>query len=79
MSNFFTLVSIENIKLWKRLSTKVMLIIMILIIIVATGIYKYYNVSQNISNTTKISENWKPYILNPLAYYEVRFKELQNL
>jgi ABC-2 type transport system permease protein len=59
MGNFFTLVSIENMKLWKRLSTKVMLIIMVVIILVATGIIKYMNVSSKTSKTTTVSESWK--------------------
>jgi len=78
MSNFFTLVSIENTKLWKRLSTKVMLIIMILIIIVATSIYKYYNVSHKISNTIKISDNWKQELQQGLTLQKIQLKQLEN-
>ena len=59
MGNFFALISIENIKLWKRISAKVMLIIMVVLIIVATGIYKYYTVVSNISNNTTASASWK--------------------
>jgi len=78
MSNFFTLVSIENTKLWKRLSTKVMLIIMILIIIIATGIYKYYNVSHKISNTTTISGNWKQDLQQSIILQKIQLKQVKN-
>jgi len=59
MGNFFALVSIENIKLWKRISAKVMLIIMVVLIILATGIFKYYTVVSNTSNNTTASASWK--------------------
>ena len=36
-----------------------MIIIMVALIVLATGIYKYYTVSKNITNTTTVSENWK--------------------
>ena len=78
MSNFFTLVSIENTKLWKRLSTKVMLIIMIVIIIAATGITKYYNLSNKVSNTTKISENWKQELQKNVVMQKNQLKVLQS-
>ncbi|MBX4262589.1 ABC transporter permease [Clostridium estertheticum] len=78
MSNFFTLVSIENTKLWKRLSTKVMLIIMIVIIIAATGINKYYNLSNKVSNTTKISENWKQELQKNVVMQKNQLRVLQS-
>lgn len=78
MGNFFTLVSIENTKLWKRLSTKVMLIMMIIIIIAATGIYKYYNVSHNILNTIKISENWKQSLQQDIIVQKEQLKKVEN-
>jgi ABC-2 type transport system permease protein len=78
MSNFFTLVSIENTKLWKRLSTKIMLIIMIVIIIVATGIVKYYNLSHNVSNTTKISVNWNQNLQKDIGLKKIQLKQLED-
>jgi len=78
MSKFFTLVSIENIKLWKRLSTKVMLIIMIVIMLLATSILKFYNVSKNISNTTKISENWKQELQQVVELEKTQLKQVES-
>ena len=78
MGDFFTLVSIENTKLWKRLSTKIMLIIMIVIIVVASSIFKYYNVSNNISNTTKVSENWKQDLQQNVTIQKSQLKVVEN-
>ncbi|MBZ9626036.1 ABC transporter permease [Clostridium sp. FP2] len=77
MGSFFTLVSIENTKLWKRLSTKVMLIIMIAIIILATGIFKYTE-SQKESNTTNISENWKQLFQKDIILKKAKIKQIEN-
>ncbi|MBU3112243.1 ABC transporter permease [Clostridium lacusfryxellense] len=78
MGNFFTLVSIENTKLWKRLSTKIMLLILIVIILAATSIVKYYNVSHNVSNTIKIPQNWKQELQQNIVMQKVQLKELQD-
>jgi len=78
MGDFFTLVSIENTKLWKRLSTKIMLIIMVVIIIGATGIVKYYNVSHKASTTTKISENWKQKLKQGIALQKIQLKAAEK-
>jgi len=59
MRDFFTLVSIENTKVWKRLSSKVMLIIMIVILLAGNGISKYIETRKNDSNKITVSENWK--------------------
>lgn len=40
MGNFFSLLSVENTKLWKRISTKVMIIILIAIIVGLCGLSK---------------------------------------
>ncbi|HEX3027383.1 MAG TPA: ABC transporter permease subunit [Clostridia bacterium] len=62
MNGFFTLLGIENIKLWKRLSTKIMLIIMAVIIVSGVGLLKYYDYryakNQSKSQST-VSDNWK--------------------
>ncbi|MBW9148180.1 ABC transporter permease [Clostridium sp. CM028] len=78
MGNFFTLISLENTKLWKRLSTKVMLIIMIVIVIAATSIYKYHKVSHNSSTTTKISENWKQDLLVNLPAKKAALTQIEK-
>lgn len=60
MKNFLTLISIENTKLWKRLSSKIMVIILAVIILAGTGIVKYYNVThKSQATTTEASTNWK--------------------
>lgn len=78
MGNFFTLISLENTKLWKRLSTKIMLLILIVIVISATGICKYYNVSHNISTTTKVSENWKQDLLVDLPAKKAALTQIEK-
>ena len=78
MSNFLTLVSIENTKLWKRLSTKIMLIIMVVIIILATSFLKYYNVSNKISNTGTVSETWKQELQKNVDSQKVQLKNAES-
>lgn len=78
MGNFFSLVSIENTKLWKRMSTKVMLILMAVIIIAATGIFKYYTVKNNIPNTTTVSDNWKQGVQKDLAAQKAQLEQAKK-
>ena len=59
MKEFFTLVSIENTKVWKRLSSKVMIIIMVVLLLAANGIMKYMESRHKGTNTTTVSDNWK--------------------
>jgi len=77
MGNFLTLISIENMKLWKRLSTKVMLIILVVIILAATSIMKYYNVSHNVSTTTKVSETWKQEAQKSVEMGKAQLKQIE--
>ncbi|WP_026883189.1 ABC transporter permease subunit [Clostridium akagii] len=87
MGNFFTLISIENMKLWKRISAKVMLIIMIVLIVLATGIYKYYTASNHISDTTTTStttvttdgsQNWKQDLQKKIQAEKVQLTQAEN-
>ncbi|MGH4124567.1 MAG: ABC transporter permease [Clostridium sp.] len=78
MGSFFTLVSIENTKLWKRLSTKIMLIIMIVIIIAATGIVKYYDASHKATNTVSVSDNWKQELQQNVELQKIQLKQVEN-
>ncbi len=78
MGNFFTLISIENMKLWKRISAKAMLIIMLVLVVLATGVYKYYTVSKNISNTTAVSENWKQDLKKTVAGEKVQLAKAEK-
>lgn len=61
MGRFFTLVSIENIKMWKRLSTKVMLLIMVLIVVAASGIFRFYQyrMGYDVHAAPTISADWR--------------------
>ena len=61
MSRFLTLISIENTKMWKRISTRVMLFIMIFIVIAASSIYRYrlYIVGANLNATPAVSASWQ--------------------
>ncbi|MBU3156759.1 ABC transporter permease [Clostridium estertheticum] len=78
MGSFFTLVSIENTKLWKRVSAKVMFLIMIILILAATGIYKYYTVSQKVPNTTTVSQNWKQELQANVALQKIQLKQAED-
>ncbi len=78
MWTFFTLVSIENTKLWKRLSTKVMLIIMIVIVTAATGGYKFYNVSNNIPGIAVVSESWQQDLQQELNVEKPKLQAMEN-
>ncbi|WP_298846863.1 ABC transporter permease [Clostridium sp.] len=78
MGSFFTLVSIENMKLWKRISTKVMFLIMIILILAATGVYKYYTVSQKVPNTIKVSQNWKQELQTNIVLQKIELKQAQG-
>lgn len=77
MRDFFTLISIENTKLWKRLSTKVMVGILILILLLATGIYKYHTVKTNTSNTIKVEDTWKENLQTQLNQEKATIKQLE--
>lgn len=78
MSNFFSLISIENTKLWKRMSTKVMLILMVVIILAATGMVKFYSVKNNISNTTTVSDSWKQDLQKQLVAEKAQLEQLKK-
>ena len=78
MGSFFTLVSIENTKLWKRVSAKVMFLIMIILILAAAGIYKYYTVSQKVPNDVKVSQNWKQELQANVALQKNQLKQTED-
>ena len=78
MGKFLTLVSIENTKLWKRLSTKIMVGILVVIILVATGLIKYINVANKVSDTITVSDNWKEDTEKQLETEKASLKELEG-
>lgn len=78
MSNFFSLVSIENTKLWKRISTKVMFILLAVIILAAAGFMKYYCVKNNISTTTTVSDNWKQDLQKKLVAEKAQLEAIKQ-
>lgn len=61
MSSFITLVRVENTKMWKRLSTKVMLLIMVAIVILASCVYRYYQYTKgyDVHATPTVSASWQ--------------------
>lgn len=57
---FLKLVSIENMKLWKRLSTKIMLLIILLLVIaVPCGIKVYQNSTTKNDTKATVDKDWK--------------------
>jgi len=78
MGNFFTLVALENTKLWKRLSTKIMLMILIVIIIASTSISNYYRMSANVPSTTQVSENWRQDIQKNIVLQKDQLNTFEN-
>ena len=78
MGNFFTLVAIENTKLWKRLSTKIMLMILIVIIIASTSIANYYSISNNVPRTTQVSENWRQDLQKNIVLHKDQLNKIEN-
>jgi len=78
MDNFFTLVAIENTKLWKRLSTKIMLMILIVIIIASTSFANYYRMSNNVPSTTQVSENWRQDIQKNIVLQKDQLNKFEN-
>lgn len=61
MRRFFTLIGIENTKLWKRLSSKVMLGIMIFIVVASCGILRFYQYSKgvNVHAEPTVTAGWQ--------------------
>lgn len=58
--SFLSLISVENTKLWKRLSTKLMLLIIIAIVVGFAGIYKAeQSIITKQENKASYSDSWK--------------------
>ncbi|MDT8715699.1 ABC transporter permease subunit [Clostridium sp. 19966] len=78
MRDILTLISVENIKLWKRTSTKVMIGILVLITLAATGIYKYYAASNKLSTVNTVSATWKEDLSKQLQMEKESLKQLEQ-
>jgi|GEM_PF-949971 len=69
MQRFFSLIQIENIKMWKRISTRIMPLILIVVIVGFCGLFKYIEVNfpngmrdrnnSTSSQTTVKASDWK--------------------
>lgn len=76
---FMKLVSIENMKLWKRLSSKVMLIIMLVIVIAIPCVVKFYrNSTSKNSTVVSVDKNWKEKVKQELAENEKQLTEIKK-
>lgn len=77
---FFKLLSIENMKLWKRTSSKVMLILIILLAIGVPSMMKFYKHSNgeiNVSNAS-LDKGWKENTKKSLAEFEPQLNEMKK-
>ena len=63
MGRFISLVSVENEKLWKRMSTKIMILILVGLIFLFCGVYKaetsIEKKQNNTSQSEKVGGDWK--------------------
>lgn len=74
-ANFLSLVSVENKKLWKRRSTFMLVIISVLMMVLITGVYRYYR-NDTIANPPKstVMANWQQKLTESNAKYEQDIK-----
>ena len=78
---FTKLISIENMKLWKRASSKVMLVIMILLAIAVPSMMKIYQHTSGNSNSTEataVDKNWKAKMQQELSENEKQLDEIKK-
>ncbi|OPJ56606.1 ABC transporter permease [Clostridium oryzae] len=79
MSNFLTLVSIENMKLWKRLATKVMVFIIIALTLVSTIGIKIYDLNKtNKKANNSVSTTWKQDLQKEIAMSKAQIKSAKK-
>jgi ABC-2 type transport system permease protein len=80
MSKFLTLVSIENIKMWKRISTKVMLIFVVVIVVAATSIVRYheYSIGTDVNAVPAVSANWKSDLQQEITALKAQIKKTDS-
>lgn len=78
--DFFKLVSIENMKLWKRLSSKIMLLLILLLVIaVPCGMKVYQNSNGSKSSATAtVDKDWKEKAKLELAAGEKQLEEIKK-
>lgn len=65
----------ENIKTWKKLSTKIMIIAIVLSLFAVLGIVKIMEKSEELITTSYIYENQEEYLKEQIEYFET---QLQN-
>jgi ABC-2 type transport system permease protein len=77
---FLTLISIENTKMWKRMSTKVMLLLVVVIVIAATSIVRYheYSIGTDVTKTPAVSANWKASLQQEVTQSKAMVTQIEN-
>ena len=75
---FINLISIENKKLWKRLSSKIMLLMIVLLVIAVPSMMKIYIGKQSNQNTTQAAANWKDSMKQELAVQEKALSDAEK-
>lgn len=78
MSRFSSLISIEHTKLWKRLSSKIMAVIMIAIMVTACCAVKYYESTQKKSQKAQVSTSWKSELQSELKAKKASLNEYKK-
>ena len=80
MKRFLTLISIENIKMWKRRSTFIMLLIMVAIVILSTSIVRYheYTSKTNVNVQPTVSADWKTSLQKEVTMLNAQIKQIDS-
>lgn len=80
MGRFFTLIGIEHTKLWKRLSAKVMLGIMLLIVIVACSAFRInqYSKGTDVHAQPKVTAGWQQQLKMEIAAEKQQEATIKN-
>lgn len=81
MGRFFTLVGIENKKLWKRPSTVVMFLIVIALVLSASCGLRYlqYIHGSDVRSAPPVSDNWRENVLKEEEQLRAQIKAIQNV
>lgn len=80
MKSFFTLISIENSKMWKRTSTKVMFFIMIFLVLAASCLLRYYQYYKNVDvhAAPTVSATWKTEVEQEAQGLKAQIKQIES-
>lgn len=85
MQSFLSLFQAENMKLWKRMSTKIMLAFLIVFVIATCGILKVYDGMHFVKSSTSesmvkdnSSADWRVQLKNDIKTYQQDLSKSQN-